>query len=316
MQLPQNPSISFSLTNCYTETFVEAVPYSGGAEIMVLVDGKEAPLFVPKIEQFLKRIAPMVPELEGLKFIINTSNTFPHGSGIASSASGMSALALCMHDIALQRGRQVADIQTVSEMARLGSGSACRSVFGPLAVWGKHEDFELSSDHYAIPFNNHHEIFSTYRDAILIVDQGEKSVSSTAGHQLLENHPFAKARYEEARKNMSRMKRILEDGDINGFVEVVELEALMLHALMMSSNPGFILMKAGTLEIIERIRAYRKDKNAPVCFTLDAGANVHMLYPEEEHPQMEIFIERELKQFCAGGYYICDRVGQGPERMK
>jgi diphosphomevalonate decarboxylase len=95
------------------------------------------------------------------------------------------------------------------------------------------------------------------------------------------------------------------------FIKIVESEALTLHAMMMTSQPYFILMKPNTLEIIHKIRAFRESSKANLCFTLDAGANVHVLYPEKETKAVDEFIKSELLQFCENGKHICDRTGTG-----
>ena len=98
-------------------------------------------------------------------------------------------------------------------------------------------------------------------------------------------------------------------GDIN----ITESEALQLHALMMCSNPSYILMKPNTLRIIEAIRSFRNETQIPLCFTLDAGPNVHLLYPESEAEKVEQFIKDELASYCTDGRWIADHVGDGPK---
>ncbi|MEX0360657.1 MAG: diphosphomevalonate decarboxylase, partial [Allomuricauda sp.] len=106
-----------------------------------------------------------------------------------------------------------------------------------------------------------------------------------------------------------------ESGDLEEFVKVVESEALTLHAMMMSSNPYFILMKPNTLEIINKIWGFRKETRMPVCFTLDAGANVHVLYPESIKQSVIQFVQDELVAHCDNGHYICDRIGTGAKKL-
>ena len=107
----------------------------------------------------------------------------------------------------------------------------------------------------------------------------------------------------------------MKSEDLDGFVEIVESEALSLHAMMMTSNPYFILFKPNTLSIIEKIWDLRKNNKIPICFTLDAGANVHLLYPFEFKNIVKIFIEDELKEFCQNGQYILDYVGVGAKKI-
>jgi diphosphomevalonate decarboxylase len=315
VQLPANPSISFTLSNCKTTTFLKFIEGTK-FDVSVSLEQVNTPSFVPKIKQFLDRIKSIFPFVMNGSYEINTSNSFPHSSGIASSASGMSALALCICDIASKKGLLDSEkfFQTASILSRLGSGSASRSVFGPLGVWGEHPDFEGSSDDFAISHNNVSPIFKNYCDTILLVHKGQKTISSTVGHDLVDNHPFAIARFRQANQNMSAIKSALESADIDRFIDIVESEALTLHSLMMSSNPYFILMKPDTLNIINAIWQKRKKSNVKWCFTLDAGANVHFLYPSEDKEMAHQFIEDELKQYCENGAFIHDFVGSGPEK--
>ena len=117
---------------------------------------------------------------------------------------------------------------------------------------------------------------------ILIVEDEPKKVSSTIGHGLMNNHPYAESRFKQANENLSKMAEILQGGNIKDFISLVESEALTLHAMMLTSNPYFILMKPNTLEIINKIWEYREENNSNICFTLDAGANVHVLFPKVE----------------------------------
>lgn len=315
-QLPMNPSISFTLKNCHTTTSLHFEPNCANKfEFEVFLDGKRAESFEPKIQKFFERIETYLPFLKDYKFKIETSNSFPHSSGIASSASGMSALALCLMDLERQKNPGIKEakfLKKASFLARLGSGSACRSIEGPLIVWGEHQEIEGSSNLFGTkyPFEIHKN-FSGYKDCILLVDKGEKQVSSTVGHDLMHNHPFGEQRFKQANDNLSKLIPILENGDIAEFVNIVESEALSLHAMMLTSMPYFILMKPNTLEIINRIWEFRKQTNSAACFTLDAGANVHLLYPASESETVLAFVNSELAQFCKNREFIVDEVGMG-----
>lgn len=320
-QIPENPSISFTLDHCKTITTLSYSRKSNHNDFSfeVYLDGELKNDFKPKIETFFERVELYLPFLREYHFKIETSNTFPHSSGIASSASGMSALALCLMTIEKGRSREISEEyfnQKASFLSRLGSGSACRSVEGDLIVWGSHQEIEGSSDLFGIKYPYKvHERFKNYQDTILLVDKGEKQVSSTIGHGLMHGHPFAQRRFEQAHENMSTLMTVFEEGNFDGFIEIVESEALTLHAMMMTSMPYFILMKPNTLEIINKIWAYRKNTGSKVCFTLDAGANVHVLYPESEKDNVLYFIKNELVEFCQNGQYICDQIGFGAQLL-
>jgi diphosphomevalonate decarboxylase len=315
-QIPANISVSFTLKDCNTTTTLIAVPKSNGAFISVVLNGVPTPTFAPKIEQFFHTIAPQLPFINDYNWEIETHNTFPHSSGIASSASGMSALALCLLSIAAQLGIATPDfMQSASTLSRLGSGSACRSIYGPCTVWGKHPNYIDSSDLYAVEVHDINTIFKTFCDTILIVHAGQKSVSSSIGHNMVNANPFAASRFAWANQQAASLKPILKNGDIPAFIEIVESEALMLHALMMSSSPGFMLMKPNTLAIIEKIRDYRKQNNNSFVFTLDAGANVHFMYSKQDEKDALAFIQSDLVGLCDEGRYICDAVGNGPKQI-
>ncbi|AEH00510.1 diphosphomevalonate/mevalonate 3,5-bisphosphate decarboxylase family protein [Lacinutrix sp. 5H-3-7-4] len=321
-QIPENQSISFTLSDCKTITklkYEAKAKTTNSFDFQVYLDGERKPDFEPKIEVFFNRIQQYFPFLKTLKFTIETENTFPHSSGIASSASGMSALALCLMSIEKQLNPEITESyfnKKASFIARLGSGSACRSIQGDLVVWGAHNEIENSSDLYGVKYPYQvHDNFKNYQDTILLVDKGEKQVSSTVGHNLMHGHPFAKQRFKQANNNISEIKNILKSGDLKAFIALVESEALTLHAMMMTSMPYFILMKPNTLEIINKIWSFRKATNLNICFTLDAGANVHILYPEKEKEQILEFIKTQLVAYCQNGHYICDTVGLGAKKM-
>ncbi len=319
-QIPANPSISFTLNECFTETEVSLSAKTGNEdfEFDVMLDGKLKPDFKGKIEKFFKTIVHEAPFLKEYKLTIKTHNSFPHSSGIASSASGMSALALCLLSLkSTLTGVDEADFyQKASEWARLGSGSASRSVYGGLVEWGRFAGLRESSDNFAIPFKGEmHEVFKTFKDYVLLVEVGSKSVSSTAGHRLMNNHPFAERRFLQAHENLEKLTHILKSGDLEAFGNLVESEALTLHGMMVTSNPYFILMKPNTVAIIDKIWHYRKETQTPLYFTLDAGANVHLLFPATAKVAVENFVEAELKGFLKDGRYIKDGVGNGPVKI-
>jgi diphosphomevalonate decarboxylase len=318
-QIPANPSVSFTLNECKTITKLTFAKKENASDFSfdLLFEGQPKEEFKPKIQKFFERIEVYCPYLKHYHFIIDTQNTFPHSSGIASSASGMAALAMNIMSLEKALNPEITQdyfYQKASFLARLGSGSACRSIKGEVVVWGNHTEIEDSSDLFGVEFpNTIHQNFKNYQDTILLVDKGEKQVSSTVGHDLMHNHPYAEQRFQQAHDNLSKLKTVLETGDLDAFIQIVESEALTLHAMMMTSMPYFILIKPNTLEIINAIWKFRKTTNIPICFTLDAGANVHVLYPENGSVEVLQFIKNELVGYCQNGQYICDAVGKGSQ---
>lgn len=318
-QYPRNTSVSFTLTQAYTETTLEYGPrqdLTKGIGLDFFFEGKEAPpVFRDRILKYLNRLSEIMPSLGAFDFKINSSNSFPHSSGIASSASSMSALALCICSLAQKLGLLEADdfFKAASYLARLGSGSACRSVFPMCAIWGELPTFPSASNDYAVPFLIElHPTFKSFNDDILIISSGRKSVSSSAGHALMEHHKYADRRFETANQNLVSILKALENGDLEVFGQILEEEALTLHALMMNSNPPFILMKPNTLLAIQKVWNFRKDTNIPLFFTLDAGPNLHLLYPDEYKRKVHSFIAGELIELCENENWLKDHIGNGP----
>ena len=317
-QLPQNPSISFTLSECRSETFV-TYEKADHFEFRFFFDGKENPDFGAKIKKFLIDYQAFFPFINQLSLTIESRNNFPHSSGIASSASSMSAFVMCLIEIeSLLVGPSTGSgtLAKASYFSRLASGSAARSVFPKMALWGATPYYKGSSDEYAVSLaDDIHPVFKTYRDSILIVSGETKSVSSRAGHALMEDNPYAPARYAQANTNIKNLLAALKSGDLDTFINITESEALQLHALMMCSNPSYILMKPNTLRIIEIIRQFRDETKTPLCFTLDAGPNVHLLYPDSEATKVDHFIQDVLTNYCDQGRWIADRVGDGPKKL-
>lgn len=323
IQLPRNPSISMTLNNAYTLTKVSYEPRENHEDLFDIsfsFHGEEKPGFAKKIAVYFEKLLPVYPFLKQLKWNIESENSFPHSAGIASSASSMSALALCLCTIEDELFGTLSDDllfdRKASYLSRLGSGSASRSIFPHWSVWGASQAVNGSNDEFAIPYAHEvHDVFKGFHDDILIVSKDEKSVSSTAGHQLMENNAFAAPRYEQANRRLQDLLLAMMKGDVEIFGKIAEDEALTLHALMMASNPSYLLMHPNSLEIINRVRAYREETNNPVYFSLDAGPNIHLLYPEDIVHEVRPFIEEQLVDLCVDNFWIKDWCGEGPEQL-
>lgn len=321
-QIPANPSISFTLQDAHTDMHLAWEPKTTpGITLEFLFEGQPNEKFKEKIAKFLESILAEMPFLEQYRLTVSSSNSFPHSTGIASSASSMSALAMClctMEATVAGLPQDDAFYRRASHFARLASGSACRSVYGGLVAWGETQALQGSSNQYGVALseNEIHHAFTNYKDAVLIVSRKEKEVSSRAGHALMDGHPYAEARYADAENNIAELLGAIKTGDMANFMRIVEHEALSLHALMMVSNPSVVLFKPNTWEIINRLRTFRQQTGCNVCFTLDAGPNVHILYPETASEQVETFIKQELVVYCEGNYWIADRVGSGPLKLE
>ncbi len=290
-QIPQNPSISFTLSKSLTTTSIEFKPKKNKANSVIFeFDGIKDHEFGQKIKLFIRSIEKYFNFLKNHDINIKSENNFPHSSGIASSASSMSALASCLVDIEKINSNEKDDsyyLKKKSFIARLGSGSASRSIEGPITLWGESKSFPGSSDLYAINISQDvNQIFQDYQNSILIIDPEVKKISSSIGHKLMNENPFSKIRFSEAKNNIAKLKNVLKSG------------------------------KPNTLEVIQRILEYRRETKKPVCFTLDAGSNVHILYPDKIKHEIQKFINDELLKFCKSKMCIYDSLGNGSVKIK
>ena len=311
-QLPRNPNFSFTLKKSHTETKVYFSKRKTNW-VDIYLDGEPKEGFLPKVENFLGHISTYYPFVKGLHLKIDTHNTFPYGTGIASSASSMAALALCL--CTLRKDIFSLDINSdkfftkASFFARLGSGSACRSLFPNASVWGDDEVL------FARGFEDGlHSNFKEIRDSIIIVSSDSKKVPSSFGHDRMGQHFFKERRYSQAKCNWKRLKNILWKGDFEEFWELCEGEALSLHAMMMTSSPSYFLLRPETLLIMEKVRDLRK-QGYPLCFTLDAGPNIHILYQNQKRDIVYSKIVDEILPLVPNSKCIHDELGKGPEQL-
>jgi diphosphomevalonate decarboxylase len=318
-QVPSNPSLSMTLRKALSRTSVEAATAIEG-ENRLTVNGDPGHLFVPKLQKLVKWLTSEIPVLERYSLQVKTTNTFPHSTGIASSASGISAFSLCLLSIISRiSGRDIPEdefMRIASFVSRMGSGSACRSVYGGFSQWGETPGLPDSSDLYSVAINDKVQAdFMKLHDAILVVSSSRKSLSSTAGHELMNTHPYAGVHIDQARTNIQEMLGALQSGDVDKLAAISENEAMTLHSLIMTSTGGPILLEPNSLAILKRIQQVRQN-GLPVFFTLDAGPNVHLLYPDNSRENIESFICEELTQFCENGQVIFDQCGDGPVQIK
>jgi diphosphomevalonate decarboxylase len=311
-QTPANASLSMTLENACTDVSLTLEEKSGAEiELEYTFEGAPHEPFRKKILTYLNENRASFPFLSDFSLHLNSTNSFPHSAGIASSASAFGAIALALLSASGYSGNDF--YQQASHLARLGSGSACRSVFPGFALWGKLTGVEDSSDQYAIPVAPVHAIFSDLRDAILIVDDSPKKVSSSAGHSLMKGHYYAESRFRQANTHCLNLLNVIKTGDLEHFVIIIEQEALALHAMMMTSEDYYLLMKPGTVQAIESVMNFRKESKIPVCFTLDAGPNVHVIYPGGYSQQVTSFLNDKLRPDLKE--IIFDHIGSGPKKL-
>lgn len=333
-QIPCNPSISFTLQEAKTlmdfswqEKNQEQEAKSSEISLDFYFENQKNQKFEKRIADYLQSLLPEWKTLAKYHLVMKAHNTFAHSAGIASSASSMAALGLhlaCLKEweknptdnidgsAFLKRPDFLAQ---ASDLARRASGSACRSLFSQCALWGELGDVAGSDWRRAIPLEIN-PLFKNYGDAILMVDSSPKEVSSSQGHKLMHDHPYKDVRYAYATQNCQGMQKILKNGDQEHFREIVESEALGLHALMMSGRQSYFLLHPNTLEIISRLKKFRKERHLSWSFTLDAGPNIHLLYPLDDKKLLVAFIQEDLADVLENKAWLDDRIGLGPEFLR
>ena len=318
-QIPANPSVSFTLDKCKTVTSITLEARkktSNNISFEYFFENKQIDSFNKKIEQYLHKITSFIPLLNQQHFVIHSHNTFPHSTGVASSASSMSALALCLLDLQYSTREQTLTEQDftrqASHLSRMGSGSACRSLYPHVSLWGR---CPHGHDTYAVPVTDIHEIFKTYQNSVLIVSDREKTIPSRIGHSSMENHPYKEQRYKLAKKRVKQTLACLKEGNETALGNILEQESLELHALAATATPSFLYMEPNALQIIKDIRQFRQDTRTPLYFSLDAGTNIHLLHPKHSAPSVGTFIDTQLKPLLKPPYVIQDQVGKGPRKI-
>jgi diphosphomevalonate decarboxylase len=227
----------------------------------------------------VKQVLDLVRNMSGLDCYasIQSHNNFPTGAGIASSASAFAALSLAATAAA---GLQLEE-RELSRLARRGSGSACRSVPTGYVEWQAGHDHE-SSYAFSIAPPEHWSL----TDCIAIVSESHKPVTSSEGHKLAFTSKLQEARLEDTPARIQRCRSAIIERDFERLAEVVELDCNLMHAVMMTSSPPLLYWQPATLEIIHSVESWRKS-GIPVCYTIDAGPNVHVICPESSNRRVK-----------------------------
>jgi diphosphomevalonate decarboxylase len=264
LRLPANGSISMNLAGLETRTSVCFNPALHNDALTLNGRHSTGPA--------LRRVSALldiVRNLAGLKMAaqVESENNFPMGAGIASSASAFAALAVAASSAA---GLQLSEAE-LSRLARRGSGSACRSVPGGFVEWRAGEG-EADSFAYSIAPPEHWDLV----DCVAVVSQAHKPTGSTEGHALADTSPLQAARVADAPRRLDLCRQSILQRDFEAFADVVEQDCNLMHAVMVTSTPQLIYWQPGTLIVMHAVQEWRRG-GMPVCFTIDAGPNVHVM---------------------------------------
>ena len=293
--IPLNDSVSMSLSEAITTTTVEWDPalkqdevYLGGERVL---DHRGL-----RVSRYLDRIRA---DYYRLFARVVSVNSFPAGTGIASSASAFAALSTAA--IAAY-GEGLPDAIEMTRWARRGSGSACRSIQAGFVEWvAGTDDASSSSRQLASP--EHWDL----RDFVVVLSRAPKAISSTEGHRIASRHPFMAARQEQLPARMLALKGALARRDMATLGAIVEHEAMEVQAIMMSGEPSALYLQGETVRLIHALRSWREDEGLPVWFTLDAGPNLHVLC-EGSHA---LAVRRKLEAAAPRAELLENRPGPG-----
>lgn len=298
LRIPSNGSISMTLAGLRTVTRVRFDPNL--ARDRLKIDRRAAgPAELARATSFLDHIR-IRAGLEWPAEIESVSN-FPAGSGLASSASAFAALAVAGSAAA---GLELSD-QELSRLARRGSGSACRSLFGGFVEWlpGTGDD-----DSYAEPISgpDHWALV----DLVAVVTTAAKDVGSSDGHRLAPTSPIQAARVADTSRRLEACRQAIRARDFARLAEVVEEDSHLMHAVMQTSSPPLFYWSADSVRVMHQVRTWRQAGLA-TCYTLDAGANVHCLAGPDSADE----VARRLENLPGVLQVLRAGVGDGPRLL-
>ncbi len=274
LRLPSNGSISMNLAGIETVTTVRFDPALQADTL--LLNG--SPADSPALERVTRHLDHL-RRLAGVQTCaaVESHNNFPTGAGIASSASAFSALTLAAaHALGLNLSER-----DLSILARLGSGSASRSIPGGFVEWHVGID-HASSFAESIAPAEHWDLV----DLIAIVSTEHKAMGSTGGHAVAPTSPLQAARVADTDRRLALCRRAILERDFETLTDVIEQDALLMHGVMMTSTPSLVYWQPATLRVIEAVRNLRGDRLA-AAFTIDAGPNVHVITTTADSAQVE-----------------------------
>jgi diphosphomevalonate decarboxylase len=267
LRLPANSSISMNLAGLETRTsveFRETSNESAGDSLMINRQPVKG-AGLQRVSAFLDIVRKMAGT-ETRASVASESN-FPSGAGIASSAAAFAALALAATKAAGLDLEEAA----LSRLARRGSGSACRSIPGGFVEWQMGTG---DADSYAVSIATpgHWDL----ADCVAVLSSEPKPTGSTEGHALAGTSPLQAARLADAPRRLEICRNAIQQRDFAALADIVELDSNMMHAVMMTSHPPLFYWQEATLTVMQAVRAARA-KGLPVCYTIDAGPNVHAI---------------------------------------
>lgn len=278
LRLPANGSISMNLASLWTRVTV-AWEEREGEDRLTINNEASSGATLQRVSAFLDWIRQQAG-LNAKAHIISESN-FPAGAGLASSASAFAALTLA----ATRAAGLDLDSVALSRLARRGSGSACRSIPDGFVEWYAGAS---DADSYAVSIAP--PDYWALVDLIAVVSTGHKAIGSSQGHALAPTSPLQAARLADAPRRLDLCRRAILTRDFEALAAITELDSDMMHAVMMTSSPPLLYWQPATIAVMQAVRAARA-RGLAVCYTIDAGPNVHVLCPKSERDSARALLE-------------------------
>ena len=308
MQWPANDSISMTLEGLHTAT---RVTKSAESDHVFIFNGQTTQRDSKSGSKAFKHLDFLQDKFSFTGNLrIESENSFPTGCGIASSASGLAALTLAAISAWTDSGsfQELAEKgfskEELSNLSRMGSGSAGRSIFGGYVKWNK-------SNTAADQFINQevNEDSWTLCDSVVLFSSSEKAVGSTEAHRAAWSSPLFAPRLASLDDRMKAVIDGLKKRDMKKLGEAIEAEALEMHAVIMSAEPSVHYFGKETGEFLAQMRKARKELDLPMYFTIDAGPNVHVIYPQTHKDQVKAWLRTRIKD----ENLLHDTVGRGAQ---
>lgn len=281
LKLPYTNSLSLTLDRFYTDTTATIINEDHDVVYLneQLLDDSQN----KRILNYLDTVRKFYSFKD--HFQINSINHVPTSAGFASSASGFAALAAAINEtkqLNLTR-------RELSILARNGSGSASRSIYGGFVEWEAGTDNESS---FAVPIDEHPEIDLSLLS--VVINKSSKKISSTTGMEnSVKSSPFYSNWVTLVASEIEEIKQAIAQKDVQKIGEISEHNAMSMHALTLSADPSFTYFEPETIQIIQLIKEMRQ-KGILAYATIDAGPNVKIICTKESLPKVQTYIKQQL----------------------
>ena len=289
--LPANPSLSYTLPHLLSSVMLEE--HSAKKDFWEPLDTPGAlpfQLSLASQERFLHHLAFIKDQFDYQgSFVVRSSNNFPQGSGLASSASSFAALTKCaIRAICDMQKKSIPPMEVIVNLSRQGSGSSCRSFFAPWALW---QEDKVEALHFP---------FDRLIHQAVIISHEEKKISSSKAHQLVKTSSFWASRPERATENLKQLKYALETLQWADAFQICWREFQDMHHLFSTCLEPFTYMTEETTQLLAILEDFWQEHGDGPLVTMDAGPNIHLLY----RPDQKEVASQFRQQYLVGNFDV------------